>query len=168
MTYARESVRWIPEGNAGHEITVRVMRMLARRAATDPLLQRIAADNLMDAGPPELRAWRLKRWLEDHAVFEPDPPGTEYIRTPAELAGRIQESGAAQGDCDDFAALGAALAHIAGLESRFVLLGFLPGAPWRHVYTEVRANGEWLPLDPTRPAQLPPELTVYSRAHRGT
>lgn len=168
MAYPRERVYWIPEGHAGIEATVRTMRQLARDGTTSPLLRSTADRILAGAGTDADRARRIRDFLQEWTRFEFDPPGVELVRTPHEMLDTVRDGRAVSGDCDDVAVLGAALSHVAGLRSRFVLLGFEPGAPFRHVYTEVLADGRWRELDVTRPAQFPPGLRIHRRGFRET
>lgn len=166
MTYTREWLGWIPPGDAGIEATVVEMRRLAREARASPLLQLTADRILAGSGSDAERAGRLRVFLAERTVFEHDPPGLEWIRTPRNMLEEIRDRGAVTGDCDDVAVLAAALSHVAGFPVRFVLLGFEPGRPFEHVYAEVLADGRWRELDVTRPDQFPPGLRIHRRATR--
>ena len=167
MSYAQARTYWIPPGDAGIEATVGHMRRLARRGADDDLLHRLAARIVDGSEGPGERARLLRGYLSEVFRFQRDPPGVEWIRTPRELAGKLEADGAASGDCDDVAVLGAALAHVMGLRSRYVLLGFDRG-PFSHVYTDVWTGDGWVDLDVTRPDQFPPGLEIKRTGYRDT
>jgi len=110
---------------------------------------------------PNLTPWRrclaLRSWLDNAFRFKPDPPGVELVRHPREMLQELARRGYAEGDCDDAAALAAAVALACGLRVRWKVLAFQRGAPYAHVYAEVspREGGKWCELDVTRPAALP-------------
>lgn len=73
----------------------------------------------------------------------------------------IQRNGRTSGDCDEAALLGATLAAAIGFRPQAVVIGFAPtpGAAFRHIYTELPLDPfdqQWLDLNVTRPADLPP------------
>lgn len=162
---ARAYLYQIPHNHAGIEVTVRHMRRLGRQGASRPDVQRWARDIVGDATGAEA-ARRIRAFLARTVRFRYDPPGVELIRTPRYLLRQIAADGRAEGDCDDVAVLGAALGMAVGLPARYVLLGFVPGEPFEHVYAElVTARGP-VELDTTRPAQMPPGLQVVRHAMR--
>ena len=152
----------IPRGNRGIRRTVREMRQLANEALTDPLLVETAAIISEGTGVPDEQATRLRLWLADTTDFQPDPVGHELIRSPGYMLDRIYSQGWAAGDCDDVATLAAALGKAMGLPARYRLLSFMPGAPFSHVVTDVRAGCCWLDLDTTAPDQFPPGLEIHA------
>lgn len=150
---------WNPPGDLGTYRTVSLMRRYANRALGDPLLVELANRIIRNVppqdGPAKVRA--IRGWLDKATRFVDDPLGVELIRTPRRLILTAARQGYFQGDCDDVAVLGAALAKAVGLPARFVIVGFVPAGPFRHVYAEVWDGAEWQELDVTRPAQeLPP------------
>lgn len=78
-----------------------------------------------------------------HVRYVRDPEGVELVKTPR----KILETGT--GDCDDMSTLLAAMLMAVGNRCRFVLVGFRPGAPPSHVYTEaIGPQGMTYALDP--------------------
>lgn len=74
---------------------------------------------------------------------------------------KIFKEGAANGDCDDVAILGAALGMAVGLPASFVLVGFDRNEPFQHVYTELYTGLQgWAEMDVTAPAQMPAGLEI--------
>ena len=103
--------------------------------------------------------------MDSRTRFEPDPLGIELVRTPALMLGTIECQGYAVGDCDDIAVLGASLGLSVYIPARFVLLAFSDFGLYEHVYTDLLTSGGAVELDTTRPAQMPPGLTI---ARQGT
>lgn len=97
--------------------------------------------------------------------FVPDPKGVELLKSPAVMLNEWRQSGVASGDCDDAAILSGSLALAMGLRVRWVVLGFTPTGPFRHVFAEARDGSRWVDFDVTRPAQYPPGLKVHKRLH---
>ena len=109
---------------------------------------------------------RIRAFLAAHVRFQLDPLGVELIRTPSYLLRQIEDTGRAEGDCDDVAVLGAALGMAAGIPARYVLVGLTPGDPFEHVYAELLTAWGPVDLDTTRPAQMPPGVEVVRTARR--
>lgn len=152
------TVTTLPPGDAGVDQTLRWMGQAARSAASS-LPHGWGRQNLWWNLSPKARCKALRQWLIDHTVFEDDPPGVERVRHPMEMLRELaQGAPKVAGDCDDVAALGAAIALAAGLRARWVVLGFGEGdVPFTHVYAEVAPpeGGPWCELDVTRPVALP-------------
>lgn len=104
-----------------------------------------------------MQAEAIRDYLEMHTEFLRDPDNVEMLHGPVWQLDQIRKRGVVQVDCDDVAMLAAALAKAVGLRARFVVIAFdRPGAPFRHVFTEVAprvANAKWTDMDVTRPAQ---------------
>lgn len=95
--------------------------------------------------------------------FVPDPRGVELLKSPHVMLNEYRLGGYATGDCDDAAILSASIALAMGLRVRWVLLGFTPTGPYRHVFAEAREAGRWVDFDVTRPVQFPPNLRIHRR-----
>lgn len=95
--------------------------------------------------------------------FVPDPPGVELLKSPHVMLNEWRLSGFAYGDCDDAAILSASVAMAMGLRVRWVLLGFTPSGPYRHVFAEACERGRWVDFDVTKPAQFPAGLRICRR-----
>jgi transglutaminase-like putative cysteine protease len=143
-------------GHFATRATVFKMRDIANAAMTDPVVMRAAADAVrgVDGKNPAALAFALLGWLTARVQFLPDPlVNGDVLRTPRYLLSEIARTGIARGDCDDCAMLAAAMAKSIGLAARFVVLAFTPGAPFEHVFTQVRVPRGWFPLDVTEPAR---------------
>lgn len=134
------------------------MESLAKKGARDEGIRARALD-LAPGGPADIRAWIVSRFH-----FVRDPSGVELLKSPAYMLGEWERTGRITGDCDDAAILGASIALASGYRVRWVLLGFHPRHPFKHVYAETSPTGRdpWTDFDVTKPAQFPPGL----RAHR--
>lgn len=145
--------REIPEGDAGHAVTVATMRELAYlpSARVDQLarslLDSVGATEQLDL------AYAIRHFLTVAVVFQHDPAGVETLLTPELMLEEVQVRGATHGDCDDIATLAAALALACGLSVRFVTSSSSAGAPWEHVHAEIQAGGFWIECDTSREAQ---------------
>jgi transglutaminase-like putative cysteine protease len=165
-TSARGSLRItrqnIPPGNAGVLVTVQTMRDMVRGQAEAPEVVEWA-EALASPCCPVKTAEAVRRFLRQHVIFQPDPPGVEFVRDPLYMLRRIGSQGYAEGDCDDVATLGAALGAASYLPARFRLLSFGPAEPFEHVFTELGTGTGWVELDTTRPQALPPGLQVWQQ-----
>lgn len=151
MTYVQ--VGTLEEGDAGTDRTLREMARLAREAV--PFVP-----EWYPRAPHGIRAF-----LSDRMRFRPDPPGAELVYHPLDLLDAIVRDGAAYGDCDDAAALGAALGIAAGLQVRFRVVGFSRDGPYAHVWAELvdPRTGAVEDLDIFRPTELLPTGSVIRR-----
>ncbi|KKM01615.1 hypothetical protein LCGC14_1792680 [marine sediment metagenome] len=139
---------WIPASDRGVEITVEVLRRLA--LAGGPLVE-LTAEYLQERAQVTGISFAslLRGWLSRYTRHELDPFNVELLREPEYALNVILEDGVLMGDCDDVAVLAAALAHAAGVPSRFVLLAW--GGPWSHILTEVwDAGSGWIDMDVQR------------------
>lgn len=96
-----------------------------------------------------IRAWVLSRF-----VFVKDPIGVELLETPNYQLARIARDGKVQGDCDDAAALTAALCMAIGIPCTFYAVALRAGDGFGHVFTVAR------PLDRTAGRRVAVELDV--------
>jgi transglutaminase-like putative cysteine protease len=160
----KAETRRIPAGDLGTLATVREMRKLVDKGVRNPLTVRLASAIVEGAhGHRASQAMAIRGWLDLRTVYQDDPYGIELLRSVPEMLADIRQRGAAALDCDDVAILGAALGKAVGLRPRFVLFGFEPSGPYRHIFTELATPEGWVDLDITRPPRLPPvarSLTV--------
>jgi len=106
----------------------------------------------------------IHNWVKGHLRYVRDPLWYEFITYPETLAFER-----ADGDCDDFCVLEAALLGSVGIPSRFVVWGF-KGGNFSHVSMQAMAPtraddpGGWVSLDPivkTQPIGWePPDATA--------
>lgn len=144
----------LEEGDAGTDRTLREMARLAREAV--PFVP--------DWYPHTPRA--IRAFLSDRMRFRPDPPGAEVVYHPLDLLDDIRRDGVAYGDCDDAAALGAALGVAAGHLVRFRVVGFSKEGPFAHVWAELvdSRTGSIEDLDIFRPRELPTGSVIRREA----
>lgn len=147
----RFSLQDIPAGEAGTDATVRRMVELVKLSGRRPDLRLLALALLRNAKISGRDSYRAARAIFDFVKrrvrFVNDPVGLETVQQP-EITLRL-----AAGDCDDQAALVAALAQSIGLPARFAVIGVDPDS-FRHVFTELLVNGSWLPVDTTSPREF--------------
>lgn len=135
------------------------MERLAKQGARDEQVRARAVD-LAPGGPADIRAWIVSRFQ-----FVRDPRNVELLKSPRYMVREWERTGRITGDCDDAAILGAALSLACGYCVRWVLLGFHPGAPFKHVYAEASPTGRdpWTDYDVTKPAQFPAGLRIHRK-----
>lgn len=161
------STGWIPPTRGGVAATVRTLARLARNAgpltrwyaAALPPAPRGAAlqvgGQLDGHFAPELRRWLAALWVE-----APDPAGVELVMSPDYQLHRLHREGYLEGDCDDVAVLGAALALARGRAARFITLSFTRNRVPEHIYADVFEPGVgWLDLDILKPSGPLPAVT---------
>lgn len=148
----------LPAGDRGVLLTLQAMRAMAGAASQDGHIRARAKQLKQQARgglggvpfPAVLRSWLARHWR-----FVEDPDGVEQVTAPELLLERIRSAGWAEGDCDDVATLGAALALAGGHRVRFRVVGW--GRHYSHVFAEVEPRPgcrcEWVELDVTREAQ---------------
>jgi transglutaminase-like putative cysteine protease len=147
----------ISGGTLGAMQTLQKMRSLVNQGVKDPLVIETAR-RLVATLPPrdfDSQARAIRAYLVEHFQFTQDPRGLELLATPRYLLTQVAKRYVVQGDCDDAAILGCALAKAIGLRCRFVILAFhYPDAPFAHVFGVVKGRSRWFDLDTTRPVRM--------------
>lgn len=124
---------------------------------SEPLLRLAAVLGAVPAQGDKVGQLRaVWSWIKRTIRFKRDPwPGREMIRDPETLLGDIERSatGRTSCDCDEVAALGAALVAALGAEPVIITSRRGPGAPWHHVFFGAMLIGPgavWklFPMDP--------------------
>lgn len=134
----------IPAGEPGTDATLRTIGRLVKAALRDPRIRHLALDILRqrnaDSIQPLSSIRAIYNWIKANIRYVLDPINVETVQAPEVTL----ELGA--GDCDDHAALLAALCMSVGIPVRFVVLGSSPST-FEHIYPEAQANGKWVPAD---------------------
>lgn len=157
------SVSRIPGGEPGSMATLQKMRAVVNVSLLDPLVIETARRVVRDLPPrdTDAHAAAIRAYLAEHLQFVQDPRGVEMLATPRYLLTEISRRYIVQGDCDDAAVLGCALAKAVGLQCRLVVLAFTyADAPFSHVFGIVRGRTGWHDLDTTRSARRLVESSV--------
>lgn len=96
----------------------------------------------------EIRA--LRDFVARNVRYVNDPLTTEWVKDPQRLAEEILATGKAHADCDEIAALLAAMARQVGREAEFVTVGFGRPGRFTHVFARVKEpkSGQWVVVDP--------------------
>jgi len=131
-------------GKAGVLRTLQAMRALVRRSAGDPYIRQAAHAIVRRCAGHQFNCEveAIFQFVRDRITYRRDPAGYEWVQD----AQRTLQLGF--GDCDDKSVLLASLLCALGHRSRFVVLGYQPGA-YSHVYVEAWDSRQWLALDPT-------------------
>lgn len=134
-----------PSGPAGVFHTVRVMRDAVNQDKTNPIIINAAVTATFHAAKrdriDEATAIfdMVRRWVR----YVPDVLGIETFAPPwLTLQRRV-------GDCDDQAALLAALYESVGFPTRFVMAAYRDPNVYEHIYLDVFINDQWFAVDPT-------------------
>lgn len=148
----------LPLGDLGTALTLLTMRGMVGIEYLLPIVRLTAADIVagLDGKDGREQALAIREWLDVHVEFLRDPENVEMLHGPAwQIKQILRGPGIVQVDCDDVAMLGAALGKAIGLRARFVVVGFAPNKPFRHVWSELspRGNEAWIDMDVTRPVQ---------------
>lgn len=144
----RYRIDHIPDGEAGTDATLKAIGRLIADAQRRPVIRFAALDALRTAGadshstPTAARA--LFDWVRRNIRYVHDPVDIETVAAP-DVTLQIRA-----GDCDDQAALLAAMAASIGIPSRFKVIG--PSRQtFQHIYAEINIGGRWIPVDTTIP-----------------
>jgi len=114
-----------------------------------PKIRAMAKELTAGAATPLAKVQALAAWVYHHLEKRPVLGIPDAVTT---LANR-------KGDCNEHAALFAALARSAGIPTRVVAgVTFNAGAFYYHAWNEVCLDGRWLSLDTTK-NELPADLT---------
>jgi len=161
------SVRDIPSGEAGTDITLRALGDLVNRSTRKPFIRLKALSILRSAGLSGRDHYAAARalfyWVRSSIRYVNDPVNVETIQSP-EITLKLSA-----GDCDDHSALVAALAMNIGIVPRFRVVG-LSRQKFQHIYPELFIGGKWVPADTTETASFGeypvamPETKFYSFA----
>ncbi len=149
--------------------TIAAMAAVVDDAIVDPTVMRLANGLRKAHTNAHVRARVLYDWLHRFMRFTPDPPGVELLQHPRHLLSVVEAKDSeainaplmalgrsspprirAEGDCDDRAMLGAALARSLGLTVGFTTYREAPTLPYVHVALVVQVPGVLAPwyLDP--------------------
>lgn len=155
----RAALSGIPNGTAGSIATMRAMRHLVRDAVRDPQQQirETALRILRGVNSFSDQARALQQWVQSHIEYRRDPPDVELVQTP-QVTLQLRA-----GDCDDHAALIAALLQSTGHPTQFIAVG-LNGAPLSHVLTQTLIGTSWVAVETIEPKPLgwmPKGVTSY-------
>lgn len=88
-------------------------------------------------------------WVLSNVVYQADPRGIEYVRSPVQMLKEWYKTGRAYGDCDDHTLLVNALLIALGIPARPVAV-ILPGSvdqTFNHVISQVNIGQGWIDLD---------------------
>ncbi|MHC4645184.1 MAG: transglutaminase-like domain-containing protein [Planctomycetota bacterium] len=150
----------IPAGEAGTDTTVEKIADLVKAAIHRPGIRLItlgALNRYRAKSKNSLSQSRaIFRFVKKHVRYTRDPVSIETVADP-EFTLRKTKAG----DCDDMAAVIAAMNLSIGIPTRFRVIGSHPDR-FRHVFAEVYIDGTWLPADPAECSQLGQRVQKYS------
>lgn len=145
MRYGLED---IPGGEAGTDATVRRLAELVSMSERRPDLRLVALQILRNYkinGRDRFGIGRaIHHFVKSRVRYVNDPVAVETVQQP-EITLKL-----GAGDCDDHAALVAALARSLGIDARFAVIG-VDRDSFRHIFPELLIDGNWLNADTTSP-----------------
>lgn len=151
----------IPKGDAGAEVTARVMRKLIELGKRDPRVRQTAEIILKTFDVPAHDKWREVRsiylWVKRNVRYIRDPWDIEYVQTP----GRMLET--LTGDCDDYTVLLGALLESVGYPVDIKVVARKGRRNLHHVYPVVSMDGVSIGLDAAMPVAFGVEATDLGR-----
>lgn len=136
----------IPDGVAGTQLTLDIMRRLVKQFRTDPELIALARSIVADVPAKSYarEAERLQNWVRSNIRYTQDVVDVETLQSP-DVTLTLKH-----GDCDDQSVLLATLLNAIGHPVRFVAVGFAPDQ-FEHVLVETKIAEQWLPVETTEP-----------------
>lgn len=116
-------------------------------------------------------ALAIHNFVLAHCRYMRDPRTIEWVKAAHVMVDEILNRGVGTGDCDDLAALEAALLLSAGCEARYATVAFrrimFQGQPqYSHVFTQAREprSGAWITLDAVAAERTPEMLSRVKQA----
>ncbi|MGH9525731.1 MAG: hypothetical protein ACRD2F_03580 [Terriglobales bacterium] len=84
-------------------------------------------------------------------VYQADPNGIEYVRSPVQMLRDYESNGLTRGDCDDQVLLVGALLGALGITVQAIGLRVAGSATFNHVIAQINRGGTWQDYDPCNP-----------------
>jgi hypothetical protein len=115
------------------------MAYLARLGQRDPRLADVARSCGNHLG--------IDSFCRAHLVYRQERD--EVLRTIPFMLDSLEQSGSAEGDCDDMATFAGALCLSQGILARYTAVCSASPLEYDHVFCEARIGTDWIPIDPT-------------------
>lgn len=147
--------RWVELSAGPRQLddTLNVLRKMVRESLLYPETKRAAILAASHVRPTDTDGYiqAVFDGVRSRLSYVPDTWGIEQTIAPQIHSRRILASGKSWGDCDDYAALGAAWLTSLGVPARFAVIASPKnGGRWDHIRVEGRgADGKWIPLETT-------------------
>jgi hypothetical protein len=142
--------REIPLGNAGVEQSIALMLAMARtpdeRVSHQAMAiwEQAALVDILDAW---VMGSLIHEFLLERLRYQLDADDIEEVRSPGWMLAQIEHFGTAQGDCDDYVTLAAALCLALGLRCRFRVVSQTDSREYDHVYLKIWTGDRWTASD---------------------
>lgn len=153
----------IPGGNPGVMMTLERMRTLVHSDLSSAWVRWALRDALLQLATPSPleRIGAIYQWVMAHMSYIIDGEGTdsvfaaeEEIRAPNYLVNLIYQHGIAEGDCDDFVILLAALLLASGSPVRWIVTSARDDREFDHVFIQAWTGTGWITMDGIHGAPL--------------
>lgn len=86
-------------------------------------------------------------FMLERIVYQADPRGLEYVRSPVQMLRDFEATGHARGDCDDMVLLLNSLLNALGFETRVEAIRAFAPDRFDHVISGIRLGGVWREFD---------------------
>jgi hypothetical protein len=80
-------------------------------------------------------------------VYQADPRGLEYVRSPVQMLVDYEQEGHTRGDCDDLVLLFNALLNALGFRTRVEAVMINSDTKYDHVISAINLGGKWVEFD---------------------
>jgi transglutaminase-like putative cysteine protease len=163
-TYAT-TLKGIPDGVGGIEVTLKTMRHIVRAWKSDPGIRGLATDIVSPVPGKDFvgEIHAIRDWVKENIRYQRDVAGMETIQTPDVTV----SLGA--GDCDDHAILVCCLLESIGHSTRFFAFGTpAMGNEIGHVFAQTRLGAGWASVETTETVPIgwmPEDITVVRLRH---
>ncbi len=132
--------------------TVRVLQRMVEESLKHPETKRSAVYAVAGVPPTDTDGYirAIYQTIRNRMSFVPDTFNIEQTMAPHLHSRRFIQAGTSFGDCDDFAALGAAWLMSVGVPARFAVIASPKNqGRWDHIRVEARGTKGWIPLELT-------------------
>lgn len=100
-------------------------------------------------------------FMRQYVIYQADPGGIEYVRSPVQMMREFEALGHCKGDCDDQVLFANSILGALGIQTRPVGLKIAGADTFNHVISQINTGGSvWLDYDPCNPEN--PWLTYTS------
>lgn len=89
----------------------------------------------------------VSAFLLDRVVYQADPRGLEYVRSPVQMLVEFEVQGHCRGDCDDMVLLFNSLLNALGFRTRVEAVMINSDTVFDHVISSVNLGGTWAEFD---------------------
>lgn len=135
---------------------IRILYKLQQDYAANPCVigfARCLTQNVTGQNDKKSQLSAVVDFLANYVVYQADPGGIEYVRSPVQMMREFEQLGRCRGDCDDQVLLTNSLLGALGIMTRPVGLKIAGSDTFNHVISQINTGPDvWLDYDPCNPA----------------